>query len=410
MTDNKTLCMDAAGETGEVVLRCAEGGAPRTLQSCAEALIQAGHDFWKACRRDAGGGAVRWLNVTDGTTIIFTRGEYADRLLKTIGDDYHAPEIVFKHADPDDEERHVIAKVAAPQASSKGGEAVDALREFVALKPLAYGAVGTRDVDIALWHKAHAAAERFLAAKDGAAGQEKQPGAWQPLASAPDGVRVLLGPREAPVVGIVRQMPEWADEQEPVAAVIHYNGATLVAGYHCSEWHPLPLAAPSAAIAAREQGAINTARLAWLHTANKDAEGYEYGVCKVKYDEAGKLVSCLWTAGDSSDVDAAMSAADRPSKEWYAAKIAETLDDDFAIGKAALASREEAPAAPQQSASTKGPQARQWPKTATPEMVAAFKHRFKEGSFFKQRLEGAIEAMLDAAPAPSPQAETGEAS
>ncbi|QNK65752.1 hypothetical protein [Variovorax sp. PAMC26660] len=41
-------------------------------------------------------------------------------------------------------------------------------------------------------------------------------------------------------------------------------------------------------------------------------------------------------------------------------------------------------------------------------MVAAFKHRFKEGSFFKQRLEGAIEAMLDAAPAPSPQAETGE--
>jgi hypothetical protein len=63
---------------------------------------------------------------------------------------------------------------------------------------------------------------------------------WQPLATAPDGARVLLGPRHAPVVGIVRQMPEWADEQEPIASVIHYNGATLVAGYHCSEWHPLP--------------------------------------------------------------------------------------------------------------------------------------------------------------------------
>ena len=65
---------------------------------------------------------------------------------------------------------------------------------------------------------------------------------WQPLATAPDGERVLLGPRDAPVVGIVRQMPEWADDQAPIASVIHYNGTTLVAGYHCSEWHPLPAA------------------------------------------------------------------------------------------------------------------------------------------------------------------------
>jgi hypothetical protein len=75
--------------------------------------------------------------------------------------------------------------------------------------------------------------------------QATDQGGWLPLSTAPDGIRVLLGPREAPVVGIVRQMPEWADEQEPVASVLHYNGTVLVAGYHCSEWHSLPGAAPT---------------------------------------------------------------------------------------------------------------------------------------------------------------------
>ena len=65
---------------------------------------------------------------------------------------------------------------------------------------------------------------------------------WQPLETAPDGQRVLLGPRYAPVVGIVRQKPFWAEDQDPAASVIHYNGTVLVAGYHCSEWHPLPAA------------------------------------------------------------------------------------------------------------------------------------------------------------------------
>jgi hypothetical protein len=75
--------------------------------------------------------------------------------------------------------------------------------------------------------------------------QATDQGGWQPVSTAPDGIRVLLRPREAPVVGIVRQMPEWADEQEPVASVLHYNGTVLVAGYHCSEWHSLPGAAPT---------------------------------------------------------------------------------------------------------------------------------------------------------------------
>lgn len=63
---------------------------------------------------------------------------------------------------------------------------------------------------------------------------------WQPIETAPAGTRVLLGPRHAPVVGEVQFAPEWQDEQGPFCCVVHYNGNILVAGYHCSEWHPLP--------------------------------------------------------------------------------------------------------------------------------------------------------------------------
>jgi hypothetical protein len=94
-------------------------GGEATLKGRADALIQAGHAFWQACRVEAGGGAVRWLNATDGTTIIFTRGEYAQQLLARINEDYQGPVTVFEHTDPEDEERGVVAK-AAPAAQSQG--------------------------------------------------------------------------------------------------------------------------------------------------------------------------------------------------------------------------------------------------------------------------------------------------
>lgn len=65
---------------------------------------------------------------------------------------------------------------------------------------------------------------------------------WRPLRDAPDGERVLLGPRNAPVVGIVTHPVPWEPEAEIHCAVVHYNGNKLVAGYRCSEWHPLPVA------------------------------------------------------------------------------------------------------------------------------------------------------------------------
>jgi hypothetical protein len=55
-----------------------------------------------------------------------------------------------------------------------------------------------------------------------------------------------------------------------------------------------------------QQPAItDSVRLAFLHTHNRDAEGYEYGICKVKFDAFGQLASGpFWTASDHSDIDA----------------------------------------------------------------------------------------------------------
>lgn len=73
-----------------------------------------------------------------------------------------------------------------------------------------------------------------------AAAPAQEADGWMPIETAPDGERVLLGPRHAPVVGTVHQPEPWHEEQEPTATVVHYNGTTLVAGYRCSEWHRLP--------------------------------------------------------------------------------------------------------------------------------------------------------------------------
>lgn len=63
---------------------------------------------------------------------------------------------------------------ASPSGAGLGGavassEAVDALRAFVAVTPLPFGSVGTRDVDIASWHAAHKAASTVLASQPGCA-------------------------------------------------------------------------------------------------------------------------------------------------------------------------------------------------------------------------------------------------
>ncbi|WP_054487587.1 hypothetical protein [Achromobacter sp. 2789STDY5608621] len=85
---------------------------------------------------------------------------------------------------------------------------------------------------------------------------------WQPIDTAPAGQRVLLGPRRAPVVGIVKHYED-PDSDKPaiVCNVVHYNDTVLVADYHCSEWAPLA-SAPVAGEAREhiEQRAVNRYR------------------------------------------------------------------------------------------------------------------------------------------------------
>lgn len=66
-----------------------------TLRDYADDLVDAGHDFWKACKREAGGGAVRWLSCDDGTLIVFTRGEYRHQIMSVVSGDA-APTTVLK--------------------------------------------------------------------------------------------------------------------------------------------------------------------------------------------------------------------------------------------------------------------------------------------------------------------------
>ena len=61
------------------------------------------------------------------------------------------------------------------------------------------------------------------AALIGAAAPTQEADGWMPIETAPDGERVLLGPRHAPVVGMVHRPAFWEEEQEPTATVVHYN-------------------------------------------------------------------------------------------------------------------------------------------------------------------------------------------
>jgi hypothetical protein len=76
----------------------------KTLRECALSLSQAGHDFWKVCQKEDGSSAVRWLELTDGTLIVFTRGEYRQELLNGIDQISGKAEIIFEIPEEDDEE------------------------------------------------------------------------------------------------------------------------------------------------------------------------------------------------------------------------------------------------------------------------------------------------------------------
>jgi hypothetical protein len=57
-------------------------GSP--LHQAAEKLLAAAADYWAEYRKTTGGAAVVWLTDGDGRLLIFTRGEYRERLMAGI--------------------------------------------------------------------------------------------------------------------------------------------------------------------------------------------------------------------------------------------------------------------------------------------------------------------------------------
>lgn len=53
-------------------------------RAAGQKLLDAAHEFWKACHAEGQYGAVQWLTGADGELVIFTRGEYRDTLMQNI--------------------------------------------------------------------------------------------------------------------------------------------------------------------------------------------------------------------------------------------------------------------------------------------------------------------------------------
>ena len=74
-------------------------------QAAAQKLLNAAHEFWNACHEEGQYGAVQWLTGTLGELVIFTRGEYRERLMSNI---HTLPDVeklhLFGEQMPDDDE------------------------------------------------------------------------------------------------------------------------------------------------------------------------------------------------------------------------------------------------------------------------------------------------------------------
>lgn len=67
---------------------------------------------------------------------------------------------------------------------------------------------------------------------------------WHPIATAPEGVRVLLATestRATPIVGIVNHFKDPdSPHVEQICTGVHYNGTKVASHFRASEWHALP--------------------------------------------------------------------------------------------------------------------------------------------------------------------------
>lgn len=56
----------------------------------------------------------------------------------------------------------------------------------------------------------------------------------------------------------------------------------------------------------QQGGVSDAARLAFLHSTNRDADGFEYGVARVRWNDGE--IEFYWTLSDHSDIDALIQA------------------------------------------------------------------------------------------------------
>ena len=73
-------------------------------KAAGQKLLDAAHDFFKACRQEGQEGAVQWLTGALGELVIFTRGEYRQQLMRNIESLPGAREHFFGEEMPEEEE------------------------------------------------------------------------------------------------------------------------------------------------------------------------------------------------------------------------------------------------------------------------------------------------------------------
>jgi hypothetical protein len=52
--------------------------------AAGQKLLDVAQEFWDACHQEGQYGAVQWLTGTNGELLIYTRGEYRERLMSNI--------------------------------------------------------------------------------------------------------------------------------------------------------------------------------------------------------------------------------------------------------------------------------------------------------------------------------------
>ena len=57
-----------------------------TLYTAGQALLDAAYKYWEEFQGVGGKRAVTWLQGSDGSLVVFTRGEYAEELKDVVSD------------------------------------------------------------------------------------------------------------------------------------------------------------------------------------------------------------------------------------------------------------------------------------------------------------------------------------